>query len=979
MPRTTASRLCFALCVAGLVGLVGGFCAAPAYAQSRTMARIEITALLRGANVSESCMGIATDSRTSQMVALEPGNGALSADAPPGMYDVIIFLMTEDSADEGYIVMPFTITVAAGELLRRTVTFTNLASGGTNPETGEPEPPGEDGKPPGKPPPGDGGSGAGSDAGDDSTGGEPAWDDWPLYDGDDADDGPDQDVPGEPAPQGRVWMQWWANVSATYTFSEVGDRSAPSVRSVADNFQMALSGLSRWDVVGVSGRILDLREVSHDIEQTYSGGGHESFSQTSTIWVGKGPKEVTDTTNTEWTYTRRAHDPKVPPDVLISLNGWYQVSTLHMSANLMGMQYSGHSVTSGEGYNGPYSYSESFSDVLAVGGAAQAAFGVVEEAGWDAGFRQQLAWGHNLSSTSGTLFLDGSATYRSEGAEFSLSFRLVYIPKQLEAVMLPRPGFGDWLPRGSREENTPGNNVIIDTILRLKDDPASPSAMRVRYRYELVDTSRERGVCLNKPGLDLGAASGGALETPDYDMKISAENNPHLEVSDDGQTAVTKADSIDEACPSAGWVWIDSFDWGGYTRLKATAILDGGAEIIAYVDGNKGQTELTLPLDENGNHVADAWEKQTGVFGRNLPAAWDESPQPEGQRASGDGISLYEKYRGFYCSKLDAGSLGASGVAHERLDPNYKHLFVCDEGGILGSIVCDPVAQAAALSFEGLSGLRIRLVFGDGWTGPGSVGDARRIVNFNNGDDTNATEQTALHIAVSDDERLIPPEWRTFWEAHTGKPLSVDIFDTWMYSSGFSFPDIGGGQIGSPKRTYQISISLGFLERNLKKDAANHVRGQDWVAEERRRIEEDFQRWKREHPRTYEDLHPGSGESAEFLEAYEARKAQRDAEEKALEERIMEVVEDYIAAHPDEWQRRRAIEIAYVVAHELGHGVGISHHPDDSGNAMCVMTVFYCDTRTDPYDLLDAKQLDKIPNRICPSCMQRIVVSDGKG
>jgi len=28
--------------------------------------------------------------------------------------------------------------------------------------------------------------------------------------------------------------------------------------------------------------------------------------------------------------------------------------------------------------------------------------------------------------------------------------------------------------------------------------------------------------------------------------------------------------------------------------------------------------------------------------------------------------------------------------------------------------------------------------------------------------------------------------------------------------------------------------------------------------------------------------------------------------------------------------------------------------------------------------VLDARQLDKIPNKICPSCVKQIVVSDGK-
>ena len=558
--------------------------------------------------------------------------------------------------------------------------------------------------------------------------------------------------------------------------------------------------------------------------------------------------------------------------------------------------------------------------------------------------------------------------------DISVTLTLTPRPQKLQAVISALPDYEEWLPKGGRDERTVGNGIVISTRLQVENDPLELPMEKVRFRYELLDTSRERGVCLNSPGLDLAAVMSGGLEDAEYDLKISAKSNPHLEVSEDGQTATTKEEPLNPQFRSISAVRLDCYDWGAHAKLKVTAILEDGTEIPAHIDGKPDKTELAIPMDDNDNYVADAWERQMNVFGDSLPAAWDESPQPKGQRANGDGISLYEKYRGLYCSKLDAGS-----VAHERLDPNHKYLFVCDEGGILSAIAHDPIPEAAARSFEELSGLRIRLVSGSHWTGPGSVGDARRIVNFNHGDDTNAIEQTALHVTVTDGYNLVPPGWLEFWEASTGKPLTVNMFDTWMSSSGYAFPDIGRGAIGSPMHTYQINISLGLLDYNLKHSAAAHVRRQDWAYEEANRIEKDFNKWLDEHPHTYEDVHPEPGQSAEFLDAYEARKAQREQEKKALEDRIKQAVEDYIAAHPDEWQRRRSIEIAYVVAHELGHGVGISHHANDSGDPMCIMTVFQCDYDTDPYDVLDARQLHKIPSKICPSCLKQIVVSDGKG
>ena len=550
--------------------------------------------------------------------------------------------------------------------------------------------------------------------------------------------------------------------------------------------------------------------------------------------------------------------------------------------------------------------------------------------------------------------------------DISVTLILTPRPQKLEAVIYPTSDYEEWLPKGGRNETTAGNGLAITTRLQVENDPLEFPMDKVRFRYELVDTSKERGVCLNSPELDLGAVMSGSLDDPEHDLKISVRHNPHLEVSEDGQTATTKEEPINPQFPSISAVWIDCFDWGAHAKLKVTAILEDGTKIPAYVDGEPERTELAIPADDNNNYVADVWEKEMKVFGDNLPAAWDESPLPKGQKANGDGISLYEKYRGLYCGKLD----GEDGFTHERLDPNQKYLFVCDENSILGQIAHDPIPEAAARSFEVLSGLKIRLVSGTYWTGPGSMGDARRIVNFNHGTDTNVIEQTALHVTVTDAHTLVPPEWLKFWESITGRPLRVGMFDTWILDPGHAFPDIGRGKLGSPKETYQINISLGLLDYNLKQMAGAHVRRQDWALEEAHRIDQDFWKWVNDHSKP--------GQSAEFRDAYDARRAQRDQEKKVLGDRVKQAVEDYIAAHPDEWQRRRAIEIAYVVAHELGHGVGISHHANDSGDAMCVMTVFTCDYETDPYDVLDARQLHKIPNKICPTCMKQIIVSDAK-
>ncbi|OPZ63818.1 MAG: hypothetical protein BWY85_01503 [Firmicutes bacterium ADurb.Bin506] len=573
---------------------------------------------------------------------------------------------------------------------------------------------------------------------------------------------------------------------------------------------------------------------------------------------------------------------------------------------------------------------------------------------------------------TGSIATDTDFERSSENVTVTLT--LTPRKKGLEAVIKPQPGYEEWLPRGGVDEKSPGNNIVVTAMVQVENDPLTLITDKIKYRYELIDTSRERGVCTNFPGIDLAAAMSGDLPTPEYDMKISASKNPHLEVADDGQSAISRDDQNDSRYPSVGWIWIDAYDYGARTRLKITAITEDGQEIPAHVEGKPDEGELPIPLDDNDNKVADVWEKQMGVFGKDLPADSDESSLPAGQRATGDGISLYDKYRGLICGKLPDGS-----IAHERLDPNHKYLFVRDANAILRSIASDSHPQAAALYFEKLSGLRIRLVSGTMWTGPGSITDGRRIVNFNSGDETRAVEQTALHLTTTQDTTLVPGDWLEWWEAATGKPLTVGLFDTWIHGSGMAFPDSGGSSIGSPMRTYQINVSLGLIDYDLKQSAAAHVRRQEWALEEAARIERDFRDWVNNTPHTYDDMHPDPGQSTVFMDAYNARERQRDAEKEALENQIMQAVDDYIAEHPDEWQQRRSIQIAYVVAHELGHGVGMSHHEGDQGDKMCIMTVFTCDYDTDPYDVLDARQLDKIPNKICPSCMTQIVVSDAKG
>lgn len=187
-----------------------------------------------------------------------------------------------------------------------------------------------------------------------------------------------------------------------------------------------------------------------------------------------------------------------------------------------------------------------------------------------------------------------------------------------------------------------------------------------------------------------------------------------------------------------GPIWGSCTEAGGYCTVLPSTITVSAGELLRrtvtftclFLGGDSSETtepeppgEGYPPRDEPSSRDTDSdlpWDEPS----------WDELPWDE----SGDDYDDDDD--------LDDDML-------ERLCPQggirlrWSAAFTAarwDDSGIASA----PFSQAAARNFETLSGLRIRLVSDDFWTGPGSIGDARRMVNFNHSGDgeKNATEQT---------------------------------------------------------------------------------------------------------------------------------------------------------------------------------------------------------------------------------------------
>ena len=216
-----------------------------------------------------------------------------------------------------------------------------------------------------------------------------------------------------------------------------------------------------------------------------------------------------------------------------------------------------------------------------------------------------------------------------------------------------------WLPEPDRQVTT-----------RLRWEHGEPDELVVR----LEDVGREPGDCLNdKPGMsgtepDLAFAE--RMGDLGYEVKQVGEDAWEARTEDPGKTG--------------GQIVLDAKDYAAYGRLRARARIHD--TWIEAQDPDSGLPHTPVPRDDDGNHVADGWEREHGMFAE--APTWDEDPTPEGQRRNGDAITYFEEYRGFYV-------LGGGGRTHVRTNPTRKELFYVDESRLLD-----------AAAFERSSGIR---------------------------------------------------------------------------------------------------------------------------------------------------------------------------------------------------------------------------------------------------------------------------------
>ncbi|BDI33635.1 hypothetical protein CCAX7_56860 [Capsulimonas corticalis] len=215
----------------------------------------------------------------------------------------------------------------------------------------------------------------------------------------------------------------------------------------------------------------------------------------------------------------------------------------------------------------------------------------------------------------------------------------------------------------------------------------------------LHEVSEQLGICMNYP---TDARTKKGLFFPHTQPAgITWVDEQHVKT-----TSATALDATVNVCAR---------DTGAYGKIDAKCELLGlDSKSVRNTD-----TYLAIPLDDDNNNIADQYEKDNGIYDRRLAANWDEEDKPANWRSNGDGLTLYEEYRGFLIDDPNHKEV------FQRLDQKKRKLFV-----YLNGPDHDIYRQGAEL-FKNASGLDVYYLHDPKRMKPMAQAMHPRWMNFN--------------------------------------------------------------------------------------------------------------------------------------------------------------------------------------------------------------------------------------------------------
>jgi hypothetical protein len=301
---------------------------------------------------------------------------------------------------------------------------------------------------------------------------------------------------------------------------------------------------------------------------------------------------------------------------------------------------------------------------------------------------------------------------------------------------VPDTEYATWRPMGAADETAIGNALGLQASLVYKGTTQTALGINPdQWNFAFKDFSSEPGVTLNWPPQNKVATP----PQPDLDFNnpVNRALYPAVNISPNGTSAQIPLDPSNVGSLTSVVMVVDSHDWGAWATLNVTATV-AGQNIPGHLTLPNGQnvTDILLPKRQPGSFIADSWKMNHGVP-LGTPDSDDSETSPDNNPYPGDGLTLYEEYRGIYvhCPTFDAvpGSGCIGGLMHREGDPKKKDLFIVNRMG--------SDALAGMTRFASGSGVNVccRTL------GPDQI-TTDHIINFNHARGPHEADQHAIII-----------------------------------------------------------------------------------------------------------------------------------------------------------------------------------------------------------------------------------------
>ncbi len=259
-----------------------------------------------------------------------------------------------------------------------------------------------------------------------------------------------------------------------------------------------------------------------------------------------------------------------------------------------------------------------------------------------------------------------------------------------EVVVQNTSDYKNWRPTAG-DNGARGNSINLIAKLQAKGG-GTTEVKALYWIWELTNCSKEPGYLMNAP---LTNAS------KEFDLKLENLAEGVLVPDATGQRLESKPGEFTQSTAT-----IASYDWGAFGTVKVTAVMPDLSRIVGYLDGDPSQTDVRLPKRSASSSIADKWKQDNGI--QSLADNSDNEIDPPGDNNPGDGLTLYEEYRGFL-------------IDGQRVegDTKKKDFFLVNRAGAF--------YLSGFRLFQSLSGLKVH------YTLKGSELSAARVINFNYG------------------------------------------------------------------------------------------------------------------------------------------------------------------------------------------------------------------------------------------------------